>query len=130
MERHTIRLITSEYRGDGIQVNLMSDLLDELAGGCRVREKLSVSKQQAAQKFYMRKFNLNKQNEVEGKEQYQVKISNRFPALENSDYDVEQHKTWFDDGCSKLLHQTKHAKLQWLQDPSQINGDNLNNVKM
>jgi hypothetical protein len=31
--------------------------------------------------------------------------------------------------CSKLLEQRKQAKLQWLQDPSEINGDNLNNVR-
>jgi uncharacterized protein YaaR (DUF327 family) len=39
------------------------------------------------------------------------------------------HKTWFDEGCSKLLDQRKEARLQWLQDPSEINGDNLNNVR-
>jgi hypothetical protein len=38
------------------------------------------------------------------------------------------HKPWFNKGCSKLLDQRKQAKLQWLQDPSEINGDNLNNV--
>jgi hypothetical protein len=31
--------------------------------------------------------------------------------------------------CSKLLDQRKQAKLQWLKDPSEINGDNLNNVR-
>jgi hypothetical protein len=40
-----------------------------------------------------------------------------------------KHKPWFDEGCSKLLDQRKQAKLQWLQDPSEINGDNLNNVR-
>jgi hypothetical protein len=30
---------------------------------------------------------------------------------------------------SKLLDQRKQAKLQWLQDPSEMNGDNLNNVR-
>jgi hypothetical protein len=35
----------------------------------------------------------------------------------------------FVEGCSKLLDQRKQAKLQWLQDPSEINGDNLNNVR-
>jgi hypothetical protein len=30
---------------------------------------------------------------------------------------------WFDDKCSKLLNERK-AKLQWLQNPSQTNGDN------
>jgi hypothetical protein len=28
-----------------------------------------------------------------------------------------------------LLDERKRAKLQWLQNPSQINGDNLNNVR-
>jgi hypothetical protein len=29
----------------------------------------------------------------------------------------------------KLLEQRKQAKLQWLWDPSEMNGDNLNNIK-
>jgi hypothetical protein len=41
----------------------------------------------------------------------------------------KKHKPWFDEGRSKLLDQRKQAKLQWLQDPSEINGDNLNNVR-
>jgi hypothetical protein len=36
---------------------------------------------------------------------------------------------WFDEVCSKLLDQREQAKLQWLQDPSEINRDNLNNVR-
>jgi hypothetical protein len=40
-----------------------------------------------------------------------------------------KHKPWFDEGCSKLLDKRKQAKLQWLQDPSEINEDNLNNVR-
>jgi hypothetical protein len=43
-------------------------------------------------------------------------------------FELKKHKSWFDERCSKLLDQMKHAKLQWLQDPSEINGDNLNNV--
>jgi len=35
----------------------------------------------------MERFNLKKLNDVEVKEQYQVKISNRFSALENVDDD-------------------------------------------
>jgi hypothetical protein len=31
--------------------------------------------------------------------------------------------------CSEPLDQMKQAKLQWLQEPSQINGDSLKNVK-
>jgi hypothetical protein len=30
---------------------------------------------------------------------------------------------------SVLLDQKKQAKLQWLQDPSEINGDELNNIR-
>jgi hypothetical protein len=44
-------------------------------------------------------------------------------------YEMKQHKPWFDEGCSNLLDQRKQAKLQWLQDPSEIKGDNLNNVR-
>jgi hypothetical protein len=42
---------------------------------------------------------------------------------------LKKHKTWFDEGCLKLLDQRKQPKLHWLQDPSEINGDNLNNVR-
>jgi hypothetical protein len=38
------------------------------------------------------------------------------------------HKPSFEERCSKLLYQKKEAKLQWLQDPSEIYGNNLNNV--
>jgi hypothetical protein len=41
---------------------------------------------------------------------------------------LKQHKPWFDEGCSEL-YQRKQAKLQWLRHPSEINGDNLNNVR-
>jgi hypothetical protein len=44
-------------------------------------------------------------------------------------YELRKHKPWFDERCSKLLDQRKQAKLQWLQDPSEVNGDNLNNVR-
>jgi hypothetical protein len=42
---------------------------------------------------------------------------------------LKKHKPWFDKGCTKLLDQMKQAKFQWLQDPSRINGDNLNNIR-
>jgi hypothetical protein len=35
----------------------------------------------------------------------------------------------FVKGYSKLSDQRKQAKLQWLQDPSEVNEDNLNNVR-
>jgi hypothetical protein len=44
-------------------------------------------------------------------------------------YELKKHKPWFDEGYPKLLDQRKHAKLKWLRDPSEINGDNLNNVR-
>jgi hypothetical protein len=43
-------------------------------------------------------------------------------------YELKKHKPRFEEECSKLLDHRKRAKLQWLQDPSEINGDNLNNV--
>jgi hypothetical protein len=120
----------------------------------KVRERLAVSTQ-TMQKFDMERFNLKKLDEVEGKEQYRVEISYRFAALENLDndvnisrpseiireniqisakaslgcYELKKHTPWFDEGCSKLLDQMKQDKLQWLQDPSKINGDNLNNIR-
>jgi hypothetical protein len=118
-----------------------------------VRERLAVNKQRS-QRFHMERFNLKKLNAVEGKEQYCVEVSNRFAALEDLDVEVEinnawdtnvenikisakeslgyfemkKHKLWFGEGCQKLLDQRKEAKLQRLHDPSEINGDNLNNV--
>jgi hypothetical protein len=87
--------------------------------------------------------------------QYQVEISNTFAVLENlheiSHIDstwesireniktsakeylgyhrLKHNKSWFHYECSKLLYQRKQAKLQWLQNPSQINGDNLQNLR-
>jgi hypothetical protein len=34
-----------------------------------------------------------------------------------------------DDECSKLIDQWKQAELQWLQNPSHINRDNLQNLR-
>ncbi|PNF29495.1 hypothetical protein B7P43_G04553 [Cryptotermes secundus] len=115
----------------------------------KVRERLAVSKQ-TTHRVHMERFNFKKLNEVEGKES-----RSRFTALENFDtevdvntaweairdnikisdkeslgyYELKKHKPWFDEGCSKLLDQRKQAKLQWLQDPTEIHRDNLNNIK-
>jgi hypothetical protein len=48
----------------------------------KVRERLAVNKQRS-HRFYMERFNLKKLNEVEGKEQDRVEVSNRFAALED-----------------------------------------------
>jgi hypothetical protein len=42
---------------------------------------------------------------------------------------LKHNKSWFDDECSKLIHQRKQAELQRLQNPSQIYGDNLQNLR-
>jgi hypothetical protein len=63
---------------------------------------------------------------VLGKQLENIKMS----ARETQGYfDLKKHKPWFNERSSKLLHQRKQAKLQWLQDPSKINGDNMNNVR-
>jgi hypothetical protein len=79
-----------------------------------------------------------------------VEISNRFAALENLDESLDINSTWesirdniktsaeenlgyqhnkirYDDEYSELIEQRKQAKLRWLQNPSQINRDNLQN---
>ena len=43
--------------------------------------------------------------------------------------ELKQHKPWFDEECLGFLDQRKRAKMQWAQDPSQSNVDNLNNVR-
>jgi hypothetical protein len=56
--------------------------------------------------------------------------NNKISAKESLGYfELKKHKLWFNEGCSKLLDQKKQAKLQWLQDPSEVNGDNLNSVR-
>jgi flagellar biosynthesis/type III secretory pathway chaperone len=84
----------------------------------------------------MDRLNLKKLDEVEGKEQYRVEISNRFAALEDLDdgvdinrawetimenikilaqeslgyYELKKNKTWSDEGCSKLLDRREQDK--------------------
>jgi hypothetical protein len=54
----------------------------------------------------------------------------KISAKESIDYyELRKHKPWFYEGCSKLSDQRKQAKLQWLQEPSEINGDNPNDVR-
>jgi hypothetical protein len=93
----------------------------------KVRERLAVNKQRS-QRFHMERFNLKKLNDVEGKEQFLVQVSNRFAALEDLDthveinsawetirenitisakeslgyFELKKHKPWFGEGCSKL----------------------------
>jgi hypothetical protein len=55
-----------------------------------------------------------------------IKIS----AKERVGYcELKKHKPWFYEECSKLVDQRKQTKFQWLQDPSEINEDNLRIVR-
>jgi hypothetical protein len=54
----------------------------------KVRERLALNKQ-ISQRFNMERFYLKKLNDVEGKEQFCVEVSNRFAALEYLDTEVE-----------------------------------------
>ena len=98
---------------------------------------------------------MRKLNKPEVREQYQIEIRNRFAVLENSNddedvnrtwenikeniqtsvkeslglHEFKQNKPWFDEECLGFLYQRKRAKMQWIQDPSQSNADNLKNVR-
>jgi hypothetical protein len=119
----------------------------------KVRERLAVSKR-AAQKIDIGRFNVKKLNEGGVEEQYEVTIRNKFAALEILEGSWDINREWgsiteniklsaqeclgcweskhrkplFDEECSELVDQRKQAKLQWLQDPSEANEDNLSNV--
>jgi hypothetical protein len=110
---------------------------------------------QLVKKMDVERFNLKQLNEEEVKEQYQVTIKNKFTAIENLDDNGDINKAWeivrenigisakesiglcesksykpfFDEECLKLVDRRKQAKLQWLQDPSIVNEDNLRNVR-
>jgi hypothetical protein len=121
----------------------------------KVRERVAVNIQRS-HRFHTERFNLKKLNEVEGKEKYHVEVSKRLAALEDLDaevvinsarettrknikrsgegslgyYKLKKHKPWFNEGCSESSDQRKQTRLQWLQDPSEINGNNLNIVRL
>jgi hypothetical protein len=67
----------------------------------------------------LERFKLKKLNEVEGKEQYRVEISNSFAALENfktlrcllNYYEPKNHKPWFNEGCSEILDRRKKSQI-------------------
>jgi hypothetical protein len=116
----------------------------------KVMERLSERKQ-AAQKTDVDRFTL-KLSETEVRKQFQIELSKRFAALENLNDGEDtnrawknikedkkfsakvtlrlngwkQHKPWFDEECSQVLGERKQANMQWLQDPSQSNLDNMN----
>jgi hypothetical protein len=83
----------------------------------------------------MERFNVNKLNEEEVKEEYQVTVKNKFAALENLEdngninrawdtireninkesirhCELKHHKPWFNKECSEMVDQSKQSKLQ------------------
>jgi hypothetical protein len=109
----------------------------------------------AAQNIDTERFYVKKLNEGDVKEQYHATSRNMFAALENLEdsgdinrawdnirenikisaqeglgYREPKHsKPWFDKERSKLADRRKQAKLQWLQDSSEVNEDNLSDVR-
>ena len=45
-------------------------------------------------------------------------------------HELKQHEPWFDEECLGFLDQRKQAKIQCVEDPSQSNVDDLNNVRL
>jgi hypothetical protein len=59
----------------------------------KVRKRLAVNKQRS-HSLHTDRFNLKKLNDVEGKEQFRVEVSNRIAALEDLDTEVEINSSW------------------------------------
>jgi len=117
----------------------------------KVRVRLAVSKQ-AARKIDGDRFNLR---ELEVRKQYQIEISNRIAAVGNlsgrkeinrvwenfkesiktsakvslSLHELQHHKPCFDEECLGFLDQRKQDKMQWVQDRSQSNVGDINNLR-
>jgi len=43
--------------------------------------------------------------------------------------ELKWHNAWFDEECLWFLDQRKQAKMQWVQDTSRSNVNNINNVR-
>jgi hypothetical protein len=98
----------------------------------KIRKRLTVNIQ-GSHRFHMESFNLKKLNKAEGIKKYCVDVPTRVEALKDLDaeveinaiwetfresmklsgkeilgyYELKQHKTWFEEGCSRLLDQRK-----------------------
>jgi hypothetical protein len=55
--------------------------------------RVAVNKQRS-QRGNMERFNLKNLNDVEGKEQFRVEVSNRLAALQDLDTEVEINSAW------------------------------------
>jgi hypothetical protein len=59
-----------------------------------------------------------------------IKEDIKTSAKESLDlHGIKQHKPWFDEECLGTLYQGEQVKMQWIQDRSQSNVDNMNNVR-
>jgi len=107
------------------------------------KERLLVS-EEGAQKFVVERFILKKLSELEWWKKCEIKISNRFAALENLNdskdiiglgkmleenikisakeslylCEMKHHEAWVDEKCLRFLDQRKQYKMQWLQEPN------------
>jgi hypothetical protein len=59
----------------------------------KLRERSAVNKEEA-QNFDVERYNLRKLKELEVRKQIQIKISNRFAALENLNENEDINKAW------------------------------------
>ena len=84
--RHSSILDVQSFRGADCDT-------DHCLVVAKLRERLAVHKQ-ATQKFEGERFNLRKLKEPEVKEKYQIEITNRFAALENSNVDEDVNRVW------------------------------------
>jgi hypothetical protein len=66
---------------------------DHYLVAAKVRERWAVN-EQSAQNFDVERFNLRKLSELEFRKQYQMKISNRFAALENLNDSEDINLAW------------------------------------
>jgi hypothetical protein len=59
----------------------------------KARRRPAVNRQ-TSHRFDMERFNLKTLNDIEGKEQFRVEVSNRFAALKDLDTEVEINSAW------------------------------------
>ena len=90
----------------------------------KVRERSAVVKQ-VAQRFDRQRFNLRKLNEPEVREQYQIEITNRFAALENSDDDEDVNRT--SENIKRISKRQRKRVWVWMN-LSRINPGLMKNV--
>ena len=80
---------------------------------------------QAAQNFDRQTFNLGNLNEPEVREQYQIEVTNRFAALENSDDDEDVNRT--SENIKRIYKRERKRVWVWMN-LSRINRGLMKNV--